>query len=62
LVRLHSRCRPPPGRIVGYAGGVIPAPQILPQAGGVLDQSAWLMQVFDILDSLRLRQMFDADD
>lgn len=59
-MHLHARCRPLPGRIAGYAAGLIPAPQILPQAGGYFDQSAWTMAVFDILDGMRIREMIDA--
>jgi hypothetical protein len=49
-----------PGRIVGYAAGMIPAVNILPQAGGLFDQSAWLMGCFDMLDGMRLKAMAEV--
>jgi hypothetical protein len=41
---------PPAGRIVGMAAGVIPIVGHLPEAGGTLDQSAWLLEAFSILN------------
>jgi hypothetical protein len=49
VVRLWRICRPPPGRIGGMAAGYLPVSGPLPEAGGALDQGAWLMAAFDIL-------------
>lgn len=51
MISLWRICRPPHGMIGGMAAGFIPAPQVLPEAGGVLDQSAWLLDAFSILDA-----------
>jgi len=40
---------PPPGRIGGMAAGVMPVVGHLPEAGGTLDQGAWLMTAFELL-------------
>jgi len=43
---------PPPGRIVGMAAGVFPVIGHLPEGGGLLDQSSWLMDAFSILNNV----------
>jgi hypothetical protein len=53
-VRLWRLARPRPGIIMGMAGGIMPVTGLLPEAGGTLDQSAWLMDAFDILDAAYL--------
>jgi len=42
---------PPPGRIGGMAAGLMPVTGHLPEAGGSLDQGAWLMEAFGILNA-----------
>lgn len=42
---------PPPGRIMGMAGGMIPVSGLLPEAGGTLDQGAWVMEAFGLLSA-----------
>ena len=49
-MRLWRFARPPVGRIVGMAAGVIPVVGHLPEEGGTLDQSAWLMEAFALLN------------
>lgn len=39
------------GLIKGMAAGAIPVVGHLPETGGLLDQSAWLMSAFDVLDA-----------
>ena len=41
--------------IGGMAGGVIPVAGHLPEPGGVLDQGAWLMDAFDLLEAAEAR-------
>ena len=41
---------PPAGRIVGMAAGFIPITGHLPESGGTLDQSVWLLEAFAILN------------
>jgi hypothetical protein len=41
--------------IGGMAGGMIPVVGQLPEAGGMLDQSAWLLEAFDILSATETR-------
>jgi hypothetical protein len=43
---------PPPGRIVGMAAGILPIVGHLPEPGGMLDQGAWLMEAFVILNNV----------
>jgi len=43
---------PPPGKIVGMAAGYLPIVGHLPEDGGVLDQSVWLLEAFAILNSV----------
>jgi len=55
VVRLWRLAVPPPGRIGGMAAGVWPVVGHLPEAGGTLDQGAWLMTAFDLLSGFEAR-------
>lgn len=48
LWRLYA---PPPGRIAGMAGGIIPAAGFLPDAGGAGDQAAIMLEAFGVMSA-----------
>lgn len=50
VVDLWRTCRPRPGVMRGMVAGHIPSAPVLPEAGGLLDQGAWLQHAFDVLD------------
>jgi hypothetical protein len=50
IVELWRACRPQPGVMRGMTAGFFPVPATLPEAGGALDQGAWLQHAFDLLD------------
>lgn len=50
MVRIWRACRPRPGRICGMAAGIIPTATHLPEAGGVMDQAAIMMDALDVMD------------
>lgn len=57
VANLARQLAPPPTRIVIPLGGgrplvqLVPSPMRLAQAGGVLDQSAWLASAIDIVSA-----------
>ncbi|MBB6251430.1 hypothetical protein [Nitrospirillum iridis] len=50
MLSIWQACRPRPGRIGGMAAGIIPASTHLPQAGGVMDQAAIMLDALDAMD------------
>lgn len=51
MVRLWRAYRPPPGRIDGMAGGLIPVTGHLPESGGAGEQAAAMMDAFEIMSA-----------
>ncbi|MGF7176996.1 hypothetical protein [Azospirillum doebereinerae] len=49
MVQFWRAYRPPPGRVAGMAGGIIPVAGHLPEAGGFGDQAAIMLDAFAIM-------------
>ncbi len=56
---LWRTCRPQPGIIRGMAAGYVPAAPVMPEAGGALDQGAWLHHAMDVLDTAETHRRND---
>ena len=49
MVRLWRAFRPAPGRVMGMAVGYLPVAGHLPEAGGVGNQAAVMIEAFDVM-------------
>lgn len=56
LAQLWAMCRPPPVMVAGAGGAIqIPAPPTWPDAGGINQQSAYVVEAFGVMDNLAAR-------